>query len=254
MRLAVLTELIRKSGVREWDDVAAAEKVTRAAVEIADFLVLAPDAEWDGETGANDMTTRKILIPEMDGTPKQIWFATSGATFTAGNDLRDTTSGNRTEVALTFNAIANSSSDSTGARQSAKVDLGTPRAAIYDVFGALSWQATPTSGAVLEVWWNPSLSATAATANVGGCSGSDASYTGYSSNIAASLRHLQYVGEFLVGVAGTGIQQARIGSFSPLHRYGSLVAWNKGGSALTASNNELHIVMNPRILQGQNEV
>lgn len=263
MRTAVLAELVRKSGVREWENDTAREAITRAAVQIADFLLQAPNAAWSptqpsggttGGTGLSSMTTRKILLPEQDGTPKQLAFWTPTGTFTAANDLRNTTSGNRTDVALTLNALANSSSASTGARQSAKADLGAVRAPLYAVLAALSWQATPTSGNVLELWWSPSISGTAATANAGGASGSDAAYTGYSSNIAASLVHCMFLGEFVVGVAGTGIQLARVGTFQPPERYGSLIVWNKGGSALTASNNEMHIVLDPIIPQGQNEV
>ena len=261
MRAAVLAELVRKSGVREWENDTAREAITRAAVQIADFLIAAPNAGWSptvpgGTTspGPVAMTTRKILLPTQDGTPKQIVFRTAGATFTAANDLRNATSGNRTDVDMTFNALANSSSASTGARQSAKADLGAVRAPLYAVHACLSWQATPTSGNVLELWWCPSISSTAANANAAGASGSDAAYTGYSSNIAASLVHAMFIGEFVVGVAGTGVQIARVGLLQPPHQYGCLVAFNKGGSALTASNNEMHIVFDPIFPQGQNEV
>lgn len=259
MRTAVLAELIRKSGVREWENDTAREGITRAAVQIADFLLLAPNSAWSptqesggpaSGTGLPSMTTRKILLPEQDGTPKQIAFWTPTGTFTAANDLRNTTSGNRTDVALTLNALANT----TPARQSAKADLGAVRAPLYAVLAALSWQATPTIGNTLELWWAPSISGTAANCNVASCSGSDANYTGYSSNIAQSLVQAMFLGEFVLGTTGTGIQMARIGTFQPPERYGSLIVWNKGGSALTASNNEMHIVFDPIMPQGQSEV
>lgn len=263
MRTAVLAELIRKSGVREWQDDAAREGITRAAVQIADFLLTAPNAAWSptqpsggttSGTGSPSMTTRKILLPEQDGAPKQIAFFTPTGTFTAINDMRNATSGNRTDVALTLNGLVNSSSASTGARQSAKVDLGAVRAPLYAVLAALSWQATPTAGNVLEMWWSPSSMATASDGNCGQANGTDSGYTGYSSNIAQSLVHCMFLGEFVVGVAGTGIQMARVGTFQPPERYGSLIVWNKGGSALTASNNEMHIVFDPIFPQGQSEV
>ena len=124
MWTAVLAELIRKSGVREWQDDAAREGITRAAVQIADFLLTAPNAAWSptqpiggttSGTGSPSMTTRKILLPEQDGAPKQIAFFTPTGTFTAINDMRNATSGNRTDVALTLNGLVNSSSASTGA-------------------------------------------------------------------------------------------------------------------------------------------
>lgn len=202
------------------------------------------------------MTTRKILIPEIDGTPKQIWFASaSGNSITAANDRRDPTSGNRTFCKITLASLANSTSESTGARQSDKVDLGAVRAPMYRVTGVFEFAATPTAGNVVEAWWSDSQSSTPGNANLGGASGVDGGYSGYSSNITASLRQCQPIGEFVVTAQVTTTKQIRfIGVLVPFARYGSLILWNKSGAAYHSSDVECHVVFDPFFPQGQAEV
>lgn len=243
--LELTQEMLRKSGVKEWADPETREQITLAAMEMAVALY--------GEQV--DMTTRKILIPEFDGTPKQITFGDFAGDFspTAANDLRHASVAD-TEVQLSLASLANSTSESTGARQSAKFDFGAVRAAMYAVRCALELGATPTAGAVIELWLAPSQHATAGTGNTGNASGSDAAYSGYSSNISASLKHCQYLGDFVcTGQATATVQVGGAGRFTPRERYGSLIVFNKSGAAFHSDDVESHIVFDPIFDQAQSE-
>lgn len=132
------------------------------------------------------------------------------------------------------------------AAQSDKVDLGATRAEEFDVTAALENAATPTAGEVSEFYWAPSPSGTAGTANPGGVSGAAGAYTGYSSNVEASLKQLQFIGDFVHTAQATGtVQIARVGSFRPKHRYGSLVIRNRSGSAYHSDAVEMSVLVSP---------
>lgn len=186
----------------------------------------------------------KILYKAMDGTPKQMVFADVGGDFNpaAANDLRLATSGERTDVQMTLATIA-----SNAARQGAKADLGEVRARAYAVRGAFELNATPTAGLTIELWWAPSQTSTAANANPGGVSGSDAAYTGYSANLDASLLQLQFIGAFTVTAQATTTIQviALPGWFNPPERYGTLIVYNRTNVAFFSDDVEMHIVFDP---------
>ena len=133
------------------------------------------------------------------------------------------------------------------ARQSAKLDLGATRAEAYTVEVHLEMAATPTSGNTVELYWAPSPSGTAATDNPGGVSGSDAAYTGYSSNLDASVKQLQFIGAMIMTVQVTATVQKQIlaTAFMPLHRYGSLVVYNKSGAAVHSSDTNCKVSLIP---------
>lgn len=133
------------------------------------------------------------------------------------------------------------------ARQSAKVDLGANRAQAYGFAAALEFAATPTAGAVVELWWAGSPAATAGNANPGGVSGTDAAYTGYSANLDASLQQLQLIGLFICTAQATAtVQQVtRVGLLVPRFRYGSLIVYNKSGAAIHSDDVECHVVATP---------
>lgn len=144
------------------------------------------------------------------------------------------------DAALTFASLANGS-----ARQGGKIDLGATRAREYDVYLAVEMAATPTAGAAWDIHWAPSSSATAATDNPGNVSGSDAAYTGYSSNADATLPQLQYAGSLtLTAQATSTVQAGYCGRFAPAQRYGSPVVVNRGGSAhhTGETNSQLRLV------------
>lgn len=188
----------------------------------------------------------KILIQEMDDTPPQISFADFAGDFnpTAGNDLRK---GTDTEVQLSLVDVADAA-----ARQSVKVDLGGDRAQTYKVRAAFEMAATPTAGDVIELYWAPSSSSTAATGNAGGVSGSDAAYAGYSANLGDSVKQLDFIGVFVCTVqVTTTVQVAEIAFFSPSERYGSLIVKNESDTAFHSDDVECHVVFDPIVLEVQ---
>jgi len=145
------------------------------------------------------------------------------------------------DAAITLASLANGSY-----RQSTKVNLGTPFAREYAVYLYAEFAATPTSGNQMSLWANPSSSATAATDNLGGCSGSDASYTGYSSNAAASVPHLQFVGSNTVTAqATTTVQKIFLGVWTPVRQYNSFVLLNGAGAAFHSSDANTVITLEP---------
>lgn len=150
-------------------------------------------------------------------------------------------------AAITLASLANSSSESTGARQSAKLDLGATRAREWTIDCEFELAATPTAGNVIEIWWSPSDNSTAATSNKGGASGTDASYTGYSSNISASLKQCQFIGNFVCTAQATSTVQKAIVSanFMPANRYGSLIVFNKSGAAFHSSDSNCCVNLTP---------
>jgi hypothetical protein len=77
-------------------------------------------------------------------------------------------------------------------------------------------------------------------------SGSDAAYSGYSSNLAASVLQLDLIGVFVCTAQATGtVQVAEIGYFSPSERYGSLIVKNESAAAFHSDDVESHVVFDP---------
>jgi len=181
----------------------------------------------------------KILISEQDGTPKQICFADHATDFNpTGTSLEF---GTPTDCQIILAALADGA-----ARQSAKVDLGAERAEVYKVRAAFEMAATPVAGDMIELYWSPSSSSTAANGNAGGVSGTDAAYAGYSANLAASVKQLDMIGVFVCTAQITGtVQVAEVGVFSPAERYGSLVVKNESAAAFHSDDVECHVVFDP---------
>jgi hypothetical protein len=182
----------------------------------------------------------KILLDEQNGTPKQIVFRdVTDFAPTAANDLRI---GTPTLVQLDLTSVADN-----GYRQSTKVDLGAVRAPAYAVRAALEIAATPVAGEPVYVWWAPSPSATAGTANAAAVSGADSAYTGYSSNADAAIKQLTAMCIGVVTAQATATVQVLefAGQIYPTERYGSLVFQNQSGAALFTDAVEMHIVLDP---------
>ena len=192
----------------------------------------------------------KILVQEMDGTPKQIVFADHATDFnpTAANDLRITTDGSKElDVQFNFEGVTNNSY-----RQSAKVDLGENRARRYKCRAALEFATAPTAGNTVDVYWAPSPSATAGTANPAGASGTDSAYTGYSSNADASIKQADFIGYFSCTAQATAtIQVGEVGILEPSERYGSLIVKDASGVTLHSDAVEIHIVLDPIVEESQ---
>lgn len=239
---SIVVELIRKSGVRETADVDEAERIALTAAFMA--ATIFEDLEGD------DMATSKFLRKPMDGTPKQIVFADHAGDFspTAANDLRISTDGsNELDAQMAIAGLANGSY-----WQSAKFDFGALFAEFYDIRGAIEHAATPTAGNAWTLYLAYSDNGTAGIGNSGGASGSSASYTGYSSNAAASVLQLHNIGPLVVTAQATATVQVMEGRrFSPRSRYASLIVLNGSGAAVHSDDVECHIVFNPVVIEGQ---
>lgn len=153
------------------------------------------------------------------------------------------TIGTPTDVALTLSAVA----DGAG-RQSAKVDLGATRAREYEVLGCVDFTGeTPVVGDMVEYYWLPSTSGTAANGNVAGNSGGDAAAPDGALGtitLAEFARQAVFIG-VLVCHDGASVQNGYVGRFSPPGRYGQLLVINQSGDAFEADDVEMHQVMNP---------
>lgn len=186
----------------------------------------------------------KLLVTQMDGTPKQIVFADHAGDFfpTAANDLRQTTDGTQeTDVQLSMASVADGA-----ARQAAKFDLGENWAKAYRIRCAFEFAATPTAGEKVELYFGESVSGTAGAGNPANLSGTDAAYTGYSSNLADSVGQLNMAGLFIcTAQATTTVQVGPAGIWYPTNRYGLLVVKNEAGAAYHSDDVETHIVLDP---------
>lgn len=155
---------------------------------------------------------------------------------TAANNL-----GSRTDQ-LALASVANAA-----ARQSAKIDFGANRAPLWNLACSLEIAATPTAGNTIDFYLAPSNSGTAGTANPGGVSGSDAAYTGYSSNLTDSLKQLLYIGSHICTAQATATVQVNlsVGVFMPPERYGTIVVVNNSGAAMHSDDVEMAVVLTP---------
>lgn len=194
----------------------------------------------------------KILVTEMDGTPKQMCFANHAGDFspTAANDLRKTTDGSmETDGELVLLNLADAA-----AAQSAKVDLGANRAETYTCRACIEMQvAAATAGKTVEFYWAPSHHATAGTGNPGAVSGSAAAYSGYSADLADAIKQLMFIGAMTMTDDGVdSIQVAIVGTFRPLERYGALIVKNECGQIICDTDDvETHVVLDPQIPESQ---
>lgn len=137
---------------------------------------------------------------------------------------------------------------STAARQGVKVDLGALRAARYDVTLRPEFDVAPVSGRVVSLWWAPSESPTAGTANPGGVSGADAAYTGTAGDsLADSIRQLQLIGVLVATSDAATVVNQETFRFFPSCRYGSPVVWNETDQAFEGDADEMSIIFTPVI-------
>lgn len=148
------------------------------------------------------------------------------------------------DYAITLASLANAA-----ARQSVKADLGATRGQYIAVKADFELAATPTAGNTIDLYWAPSSNATAGTDNPGGITGADAAYAGYSSNLAASLKQLIFIGSFICTTQATAtVQKCFVAIFRPPARYGTLVVFNQSGAAFHSSDTNSNIVFS--LLEG----
>jgi len=118
------------------------------------------------------------------------------------------------------------------AREGDKVDLGATRAARYSVTLRVEADVAPTSGEVVEFYFGQSPHGTAATANPGGLSGSDAAYTGTAGDsVGDSIKQCSFVGALPCTSDAAGVIQQATWAFMPSERYVIPVVYNLSGQA-----------------------
>lgn len=142
---------------------------------------------------------------------------------------------------------------SAAARQGAKKDMEYLATAKFPnrwlVMAAIEMAVAPTDGDTVDFYWAGSPSGTAANANPGGTSGSDAAYTGTSgSTLAESLQQLEFIGSLvLTNDATTIVQYGVIGVLSEIPRYGMPVIYNNSAQAFVADAVEMYIALLPLV-------
>lgn len=150
-----------------------------------------------------------------------------------------TIKGSGGDAAITVTSLANAA-----ARQAVKLDFGATIAALVALQATSDLAATPTAGNTIDFYISWSDSGTAGTGNTGGASGTDAPYTGIASNLAASLKLLDYIGSQIV-TADVAAQVAHVGTFRPKARYGCLIMVNNSGAAFVANTTNSQYVFRP---------
>ncbi len=112
------------------------------------------------------------------------------------------------------------------ARQGVVADLGASRSVEYSISLAVEFKTAeaPENGETVDLYWGPSVSASAGFQ--GGLVGTDAAYTGFSSNLAPSLLQLMFIGSISLTVQVVGVPQRDTWIFSPPTRFGQPVIVN----------------------------
>lgn len=135
---------------------------------------------------------------------------------------------------------------SNAARQSTKFDFGATRGLRYTMKAAIEMDVAPTAGQTVDFYLGFSHSATAGLGNPGNLTGTDGAYSGYSANLADSLRHLTYIGSMPMTVQiATTVQVAMVGEFMAQERYGILVVHNDTDQAFEGDAIEMSVALIP---------
>ncbi len=186
------------------------------------------------------MATNDVLL--VHGL--QLLFADHGTDFgaaptTAGNSL---IIGVPTDVQIDLTSLGTSG----GARHSAQADLTTPWGTEWAFMACIEHASgVPADGEIVDFYWAPSTSATAATGNTGATTGSDAAIT----DTAGGLGQIQFIGSLTL--QATLVNIGFVGVIRPYTQYGSLLVVNQSTTALHTAMDETHIVANEIIDQIQ---
>lgn len=147
------------------------------------------------------------------------------------------------DAAITLASLANGNGTSAGGRQSATLDLGVNWAQRWRIDTEFELAATPTAGNAINLFGSFS---NASGAGFGNTSGSDAAYTGYSNNIDASTKQLNFLGSHICTAQATStVQKATVGVIFPVGRYLNLVVDNRSGAAFHSSDSNCLIRLTP---------
>jgi hypothetical protein len=214
----IAIELVRKSGVREYQDDAACLAIGRAASLIVTEI-------YENLSDSEDFEMAVLgTFKTSEGTAKVIRNSDGDA-------------------AITLASLANGNGTSTGGRQSATLDLGANWARQWRLETNFELASTPTAGNVINLFasWNSSSGA-----GEGNTSGSDAAYTGYSNNIDAATKQLEFLGAHICTSQVTSTQQrSLVGTITPKGRYLNLVVDNRSGAAFHSTDTNQFITLTP---------
>lgn len=142
------------------------------------------------------------------------------------------------DAALTLASLANGNM-----RQAATLDLGATRARAYRIDVAIELAATPTAGNAVNLYGGWANASGAGHANT---TGSDAAYSGYSSNAADAVKQLEFLGAHICTVQATStVQKSHAGTIYPKGRYLNLVLHNASGAAVHSSDSNCVITLTP---------
>lgn len=221
LRRDIYLALIAKSGVREWEEPPETRAaIWTAAIDAADGL-LGIDSE-PSEGGVS------VALPDF---------------FKIKNGTAKTLKSSSGTAAITLASLANGNGTSTGGRQSATLDLGEYWAQRWRVNSAFELAATPTAGNAINLFGSY---ADATGAGDGNTSGSDAAYTGYSNNIDAATKQLEFLGAHICTAQATStVQKSLIGVIFPKGRYLNVVVDNRAGAAFHSSDANCVITFTP---------
>jgi len=220
LRSAILLDMLRKSSVNGHSDVESIDQILTAAMYAAQVI-------FDGQLPSDPGETNVALPDFFSITP-----GTAKTIKSSGGD-----------AAITLASLGNGNGTSTGARQSATLDLGAAWAQWWRVSTEFELAATPTAGNAVNLFasWNDSTGA-----GNGNTSGSDASYTGYSNNIDAATKQLEFLGAHVCTSQATStVQKANVGVMFPKGRYLNLVVDNRSGAAFHSSDTNCLIRLTP---------
>jgi hypothetical protein len=220
LRRDIYLALVAKSGVREWEQPVNHAALWTAAIDAADGLL---GIELEPIEGGGN-----VALPDFfkvsEGTAKTIRNSDGTA-------------------AITLASLANGNGTSAGGRQSASLDMGANWAQRWRLECNFELAATPTAGNAINLFasWN-----TATGAGNGNTSGSDAAYTGYSNNIDASTRQLEFLGAHICTAQATStVQRSFVGVIFPKGRWLNLVVDNRSGAAFHSTDTNQVITLTP---------
>lgn len=146
-------------------------------------------------------------------------------------------------AAVTLASLPNGNGTSTGARQTATLDLGPAWAQWWRIDCDFELAPTPTDGNSINIFASYNNNTGAGKGNT---SGTDSAYTGYNNNIDSSTRQLEPVGVHnCTSQATPDVQKSNIGTIFPKGRYVNFVIDNRSGAAFHNSNANQVITLTP---------
>jgi len=220
LRKDIYLALVAKSGVREWEQPVNHAALWTAAIDAADGL-LGIDSEPIEGGGS-------VALPDYfkvsEGTAKTIKASAGSA-------------------AITLASLANGNGTTAGGRQAASLDLGANWSQRWRLECNFELAATPTAGNAINLFGSWNSATGAGDANT---SGSDAAYTGYSNNIDAATKQLEFLGAHICTAQATStVQKSLVGIIFPKGRWLNLVVDNRSGAAFHSSDANSVITLTP---------